>query len=289
MKTYHGAKDGWLEEAVKTRPFGRLIDPKEVARACAYLCSDESGLMTGVEHRLRPERRRRGRPADRALSDGAAHGARSPPRRHHHRPLVGRPLRRAGRRAPRGHGELRQGGRRLPDQHRHRHGAARPEERPHHPRRRRAHGPLHPRAMRARGRRRRRRPHRSGRGSPRSCCSASATKRPSRSSSIATIAPTARSTRATSTRPTSTAPRRSLVSGTHFARANTAAAQRKAMRIARAAGRKVVFDIDYRPNLWGLAGHGAGEERYIKSDERHGAVCSAILPHAISSSAPRRR
>jgi NAD(P)-dependent dehydrogenase (short-subunit alcohol dehydrogenase family) len=47
QKTYHGAKDGWLEEAVKTRPFGRLIDPKEVARACAYLCSDESGLMTG--------------------------------------------------------------------------------------------------------------------------------------------------------------------------------------------------------------------------------------------------
>ena len=28
-----------------------------------------------------------------------------------------------------------------------------------------------------------------------------------------------------------------------------------------------VFDIDYRPNLWGLAGHGAGEERYIKSDK----------------------
>jgi NAD(P)-dependent dehydrogenase (short-subunit alcohol dehydrogenase family) len=47
MKTYHGAKDGWLEEAVKAKPFGRLIDPKEVARACAYLCSDESGLMTG--------------------------------------------------------------------------------------------------------------------------------------------------------------------------------------------------------------------------------------------------
>ncbi len=47
MKTYHGAKDGWLEEAVKTRPFGRLIDPKEVARACAYLASSELGLMTG--------------------------------------------------------------------------------------------------------------------------------------------------------------------------------------------------------------------------------------------------
>jgi len=47
MKTYHGAKDGWLEEAVKTRPFGRLLDPKEVARACVYLASSESGLMTG--------------------------------------------------------------------------------------------------------------------------------------------------------------------------------------------------------------------------------------------------
>jgi NAD(P)-dependent dehydrogenase (short-subunit alcohol dehydrogenase family) len=48
QKAYHGAKDGWLEEAIKTRPFGRLVDPKEVARACAYLCSDESGLMTGA-------------------------------------------------------------------------------------------------------------------------------------------------------------------------------------------------------------------------------------------------
>ncbi|MDE2383974.1 MAG: 5-dehydro-2-deoxygluconokinase [Alphaproteobacteria bacterium] len=58
-----------------------------------------------------------------------------------------------------------------------------------------------------------------------------------------------------------------LVTGTHFARANTDAAQRKAMKIAKAHGRKVVIDIDYRPNLWGLAGHGAGEERYIKSDK----------------------
>jgi 5-dehydro-2-deoxygluconokinase len=58
-----------------------------------------------------------------------------------------------------------------------------------------------------------------------------------------------------------------LVTGTHFARANTDAAQRKAMRLARKHGRKIVIDIDYRPNLWGLAGHGAGEERYIKSDK----------------------
>ena len=57
-----------------------------------------------------------------------------------------------------------------------------------------------------------------------------------------------------------------LVSGTHFSRPNTDAAQRKAIRIAKAAGAKVVFDIDYRPNLWGLAGHDAGDNRYIASD-----------------------
>ncbi|MCA3574382.1 MAG: 5-dehydro-2-deoxygluconokinase [Aestuariivirga sp.] len=58
-----------------------------------------------------------------------------------------------------------------------------------------------------------------------------------------------------------------LVTGTHFATPHTDAAQRKAMRIARANGAKVILDIDYRPNLWGLAGHGAGEERYIRSDK----------------------
>ena len=60
-----------------------------------------------------------------------------------------------------------------------------------------------------------------------------------------------------------------LVSGTHFARASRprCAAEGDADRI-RAAGRKIVFDeVDYRPNLWGLAGHGAGQEHYIKSGE----------------------
>ncbi len=57
-----------------------------------------------------------------------------------------------------------------------------------------------------------------------------------------------------------------LVSGTHFSQPNTEAAQRKAIRIAKANGRKVIFDIDYRPNLWGLAGHAEGFERYVKSD-----------------------
>lgn len=47
MKTYHGAEPGWLEKAEAARPFGRLLKPAEVARAVAYLSSDESGLMTG--------------------------------------------------------------------------------------------------------------------------------------------------------------------------------------------------------------------------------------------------
>lgn len=58
-----------------------------------------------------------------------------------------------------------------------------------------------------------------------------------------------------------------LVTGTHFSKPHTDAAQRKAMRISKANGGKVILDIDYRPNLWGLAGLGAGEERYIKSDK----------------------
>jgi 5-dehydro-2-deoxygluconokinase len=56
-----------------------------------------------------------------------------------------------------------------------------------------------------------------------------------------------------------------VVTGTHFAKPNTEAAQRKAMRLMRAQGGKVVLDIDYRPNLWGLAGHAAGDNRYIAS------------------------
>ena len=47
QQEFHGASSGWLEEASAQQPFGRLIDPAEVARATAFLASDESGLMTG--------------------------------------------------------------------------------------------------------------------------------------------------------------------------------------------------------------------------------------------------
>ncbi|MCZ8543637.1 5-dehydro-2-deoxygluconokinase [Mesorhizobium qingshengii] len=68
-----------------------------------------------------------------------------------------------------------------------------------------------------------------------------------------------------------------VVTGTHFSRPNSDAAQRKAIRIIKAKGGKVVFDIDYRPNLWGLAGHAEGFERYVKSD-RVSAQLKTVLP-----------
>lgn len=48
QRKYHGAEDGWLEQAEAGMPFGRLLKPLEVARAVAFLASDESGMMTGA-------------------------------------------------------------------------------------------------------------------------------------------------------------------------------------------------------------------------------------------------
>ncbi len=45
---YHTDDKNWLKKAEAKQPFGRLIKPTEVARAVAYLASDESGLMTGA-------------------------------------------------------------------------------------------------------------------------------------------------------------------------------------------------------------------------------------------------
>ncbi|HEX3207829.1 MAG TPA: SDR family oxidoreductase [Geminicoccaceae bacterium] len=44
----HGRPENWLEQVSGAQPFGRLIQPEEVARALAFLTSDESGLMTGA-------------------------------------------------------------------------------------------------------------------------------------------------------------------------------------------------------------------------------------------------
>ena len=47
QRRYHAAGPDWLEKAEARQPFGRLLKPEEVARAIAFLASDESGLMTG--------------------------------------------------------------------------------------------------------------------------------------------------------------------------------------------------------------------------------------------------
>ncbi|MBS0125440.1 bifunctional 5-dehydro-2-deoxygluconokinase/5-dehydro-2-deoxyphosphogluconate aldolase [Thetidibacter halocola] len=58
-----------------------------------------------------------------------------------------------------------------------------------------------------------------------------------------------------------------VATGTHLSHPRTEAAVLKALRIARENGMQTALDIDYRPNLWGLAGHGAGEERFIASQK----------------------
>jgi 5-dehydro-2-deoxygluconokinase len=56
-----------------------------------------------------------------------------------------------------------------------------------------------------------------------------------------------------------------VATGTHLSNPRTEAAVLKALRLARKHGCRTALDIDYRPNLWGLAGHGAGESRFIAS------------------------
>jgi 5-dehydro-2-deoxygluconokinase len=56
-----------------------------------------------------------------------------------------------------------------------------------------------------------------------------------------------------------------LATGTHLSHPKTEAAVLKALRLARENGSRTALDIDYRPNLWGLSGHGDGENRFIES------------------------
>ena len=48
QRAYHGANENWLADAAEKQPFGRLIDPSEVARSVAFLASNDSGMMTGA-------------------------------------------------------------------------------------------------------------------------------------------------------------------------------------------------------------------------------------------------
>lgn len=46
--SFHGDGERWLDEAEASQPFGRLLKTTEVARAVAFLASDQSGMMTGA-------------------------------------------------------------------------------------------------------------------------------------------------------------------------------------------------------------------------------------------------
>ena len=48
QRTVHGSDENWLAGVEAKQPFGRLLKAREVAKAIAFLASDESGMMTGA-------------------------------------------------------------------------------------------------------------------------------------------------------------------------------------------------------------------------------------------------
>lgn len=56
-----------------------------------------------------------------------------------------------------------------------------------------------------------------------------------------------------------------LINGSFFATEALRATSRHALALARQHGCATVLDVDYRPALWGLVGHGSGEQAYVES------------------------
>ena len=48
VKLLEGKGEDWLDDAVKTRPWGRLLSPDDVANAVEYFVTDRSELVTGA-------------------------------------------------------------------------------------------------------------------------------------------------------------------------------------------------------------------------------------------------
>ncbi len=69
-----------------------------------------------------------------------------------------------------------------------------------------------------------------------------------------------------------------LITGTHLSRADVEQTSRTAVEYARRNGTKVVLDIDYRPVLWGLTGHGRGEDRFVAA-----AAVTQVLQSVLPS------
>ena len=68
-----------------------------------------------------------------------------------------------------------------------------------------------------------------------------------------------------------------LINGTHLSTPGVFAASVGAARRVKADGGKVVFDVDYRPVLWGLTAKDLGENRFI-ADARVTERLQAVLP-----------
>lgn len=58
-----------------------------------------------------------------------------------------------------------------------------------------------------------------------------------------------------------------LINGTHLSQDGVRATSLAAAAIVKAAGGRIVFDIDYRPVLWGLTARDQGENRYVPAPE----------------------
>jgi len=48
VKLLEGKGEDWLDDAVKTRPWGRLLLPEDIANAVEYFATDRSALVTGA-------------------------------------------------------------------------------------------------------------------------------------------------------------------------------------------------------------------------------------------------
>jgi 5-dehydro-2-deoxygluconokinase len=69
-----------------------------------------------------------------------------------------------------------------------------------------------------------------------------------------------------------------LVTGTHFSTEKMFNATKRAVELAKSVGTKVILDIDFRPVLWGLTGHGDGESRYVEAQLVNERL-QTIFPH----------
>jgi 5-dehydro-2-deoxygluconokinase len=68
-----------------------------------------------------------------------------------------------------------------------------------------------------------------------------------------------------------------LINGTHLSQAGVFEASMHAAAVARASGGRVVFDVDYRPVLWGLTARDLGESRFV-AHEAVTQILQRVLP-----------